>query len=352
MIKSAPHKDFSYLNARPHTRLHSRSLKPSPVIDLTLSGGTNLEFESGLPIGYTGPIIKGATILSCKTPVADLVVQEFAGDQYALRLGIGKFLKKAIAKSGIYKEGLYSYFMLKGNIRKKINPAGRVHLRQDQYAWFYTGETSCEVQFSANNEFRVLDLFYSPALLKELLPYFPELQSVIDQPDTRTHAIRTSWILQTITEITQQILNCPYDEETSRFYFDLKVRELLFQMLDNNFRRTNRTISFTTWERAKILEVKTILENYIAQKPPTIKFLSRKVAINEFKLKAGFRQFFQSGIFEWLMERKLQHAKELLQTTNKPIKEICTLVGYPRTTNFITAFRKRFGVTPGSFRRE
>jgi len=42
----------------------------------------------------------------------------------------------------------------------------------------------------------------------------------------------------------------------------------------------------------------------------------------------------------------------LLQTTNKPIKEICTLVGYPRTTNFITAFRKRFGVTPGSFRRE
>jgi hypothetical protein len=209
MIKSAPNKDFGYRNTRPPTRLHSRSLKISPVIELTLAGGTNLEFESGLPIGYTGSVIKGATVQFCKTPVADLVIQEFAGDQYALRLGIGKFLKKAIAKSDIYKEGLYSYFMLKGDVRKKINPAGRVHLRQDQYAWLYSTEISCEVQFSANSEFRILDFFYSPALLKEFLPYFPELQSVMDQPGVQSRAIHTSWVLQTITGITQQILNCP-----------------------------------------------------------------------------------------------------------------------------------------------
>jgi AraC-like DNA-binding protein len=42
----------------------------------------------------------------------------------------------------------------------------------------------------------------------------------------------------------------------------------------------------------------------------------------------------------------------LLLTTNKPIKDICSSVGYPRITNFITAFRRRFGVTPGSLRRQ
>jgi AraC-like DNA-binding protein len=35
-----------------------------------------------------------------------------------------------------------------------------------------------------------------------------------------------------------------------------------------------------------------------------------------------------------------------------PIKQICVLTGYARMTNFITAFRKKFGYTPGSLRRK
>lgn len=79
--------------------------------------------------------------------------------------------------------------------------------------------------------------------------------------------------------------------------------------------------------------------------------LARQVALNEFKLKTGFRKYFDSGIFEWLMEQKMQQAKKLILNTNKPVKEISAMVGYPRTTNFITAFRRQFGVTPGALRR-
>ena len=321
------------------------------LIELSLPNGGMLDAKMGLPSGYAGPVLRGANSFSFKIATINLVVQELAGEQYALRFGIGKFLKDAITRGEIYKEGLYSYFMLKGSARKKFDTLGRMHLRQDQYSAFYTKEDDCTADFEKNTEFRLFDVFYSPMLLAELSPYFPEVKKMLAGEDSSlTH--RPCRMLPSMREITQQILNCPYEDDTRQFYFDLKVRELLFQILRNAFRERKSAIRFTSWEKARILEARNILERHISQKTPSIKSLARQVALNEFKLKAGFRQYFQSGIFEWLMERKLQYAKELLQSTNKPVKEICAMVGYPRTTNFITAFRKRFGVTPGSFRRE
>jgi AraC-like DNA-binding protein len=153
-------------------------------------------------------------------------------------------------------------------------------------------------------------------------------------------------------EITSQILNCPFDIATRQFYFDIKVRELLYQILEHAYKRKLTDYSFTPWEVKKLHEAKDILELHISKKPPIIKALAKQVALNQFKLKTGFRQFFNSGIFEWLLEKKMQHAKELVLNTNIPIKAISGMVGYPLTTNFITAFRRRFSVTPGSLRRK
>jgi len=225
-------------------------------------------------------------------------------------------------------------------------------LRQDQYACFFTKSTNCSATFEKNNEFRALDFFYSPKLLEELFPFFPELKTISQLLPGTILPGNVRWALPSMKEITNQILNCPYDEATRQFYFDLKVRELLFQILENAYKKRNNERSFTPWETARIHDARTILETFISQKPPSIKSLSKQVAINEFKLKNGFRQFFNAGIFEWLLEQKMQHAKHLILTTNKPIKEISMLVGYPLTTNFITAFRRRFGMTPGSLRRK
>lgn len=322
------------------------------AIELTLSNGELLEFQPGLPSDYAGPILHGAGALSTKTNIAELVLQELTGEHYSIRFIIGKFLKRVNASGWIHTDGLYSYFMLKNGTRKKFDTIGKLHIRQDQYTCFFTESTDCSAIFEKNNEFRALDFFYSPKLLKELLPFFPELKNVLLSSPGMILPGKTGWTLPSMKEITTQILNCPYDEATRQFYFDLKVRELLYQILENAFRRKATAQFFTPWETARIHEARNILENYISKKPPSIRSLSRQVALNEFKLKVGFKQYFNAGIFEWLMEQKMQHAKHLILTTNKPIKDICAMVGYPRTTNFITAFRRRFGMTPGSLRRQ
>ncbi|RTL60075.1 MAG: AraC family transcriptional regulator [Sphingobacteriales bacterium] len=320
-------------------------------MELTLSNGNLLEFESGLPSDYSGPILHGATAMTSRSNLAELHIQELRGDNYSIRFIIGRILKKVNASGWIHSHGLYSYFMLKNGTRKKINTVGNLHIREDQYACFFTESTDCSAVFEKTNEFRALDLFYSPKLLEELLPFFPELKNVLLSSKGVILPGKPCWTLPSMKEIVNQILNCPYDEATRQFYFDLKVRELLYQLLENAFKRKPSEQHFTPFEIARIHETRNILETYISRKPPSIRFLSRKVALNEFKLKTGFKQYFNTGIFEWLMERKMQHAKHLILTTNRPIKDICLMVGYPRTTNFITAFRRRFGMTPGSLRR-
>lgn len=320
-------------------------------IELTLPNDSILEFQPGLPPDYRGYLLRGSTAVFAKSNLAEIVLQQLTGVDYYIRLSTGRLLKKILAKGWAAQYGLYSNFILKNDARKELQSIGKFHLRKDQYICYLTKETICSVLFDKEEDFSTIEFFYSPKLLQELVPFFPELQQLLEKSPQTILNGKGGWSIPSMKEITNQILVCPYDENTRQFYYDLKVRELLYQLLETSFKRDIKSYHFTPFEIARIHEARTILENYIDKKPPSIMALSKLVALNEFKLKTGFRKYFHSGIFEWLLERKMQHAKELILNSNKPIKEIASLIGYPRTTNFITAFRRQFGVTPGSLRR-
>lgn len=320
-------------------------------MELTLSNGNLLEFQNGLPAAFAGPVLKGAVSYRAKSNLTELVIQELKEDSYCIRYVIGRFLKKIYAKGWIHSRGIYSNFMLTGYTRKNIESIGKLHIRQDQFALYFTDESYCTALFDQKKEFRVLELFFSPVLLEELYIYYPELKQTIE--DSKVHLFPgiPGWCQPPMQEIIQQILHCPFDEQTRKFYFDLKVRELLFQMLELSNRSSKVNFVYTPFESARIHKARDILSSFVPGKPPTLKWLCREVGLSAFKLKHGFRQYFHLSIFDWLFEKKMLHAKELLLTTDRPIKEIGALVGYPRTTNFTTAFRRRFGSTPGSLRR-
>lgn len=320
-------------------------------IELTLSNDSLLEFQQGLPPDYRGYLLKGSSAMFAKTNFAEIVLQQLTGIDYYIRLSTGRLLKKIFAKGWAAEYGLYSNFILKNDARKELQSLGKFHLRKDQYICYLTNETNSSVLFNKEEDFSTIDFFYSPRLLQELVPFFPELRQLLqDSPQTILNG-KGGWAVPSMKEITNQILDCPYDEKTRQFYYDLKVRELLYQLLEISFKRSTNSNFFTPFEISRIHEARSILERSIDKKPPSIKSLCRQVALNEFKLKTGFRKYFNSGIFEWLLEQKMQQAKNLILNTNKPVKEIASLIGYPRTTNFITAFRRQFGFTPGSLRR-
>jgi transcriptional regulator GlxA family with amidase domain len=83
--------------------------------------------------------------------------------------------------------------------------------------------------------------------------------------------------------------------------------------------------------------------------PLTLNILAREATINEDKLKKGFRYFFGITVHQYVFRIRMERAYELVKETDKPFKEIASLVGYqPR--NFFHCFKKYFGQTPGQAR--
>ena len=77
--------------------------------------------------------------------------------------------------------------------------------------------------------------------------------------------------------------------------------------------------------------------------------LSRKFALNEFKLKKGFREHFGSTVFGYLRQRRMEYARELLRGENSTVLEIANRVGYTNSSHFARAFRESFVVNAKEF---
>ena len=83
---------------------------------------------------------------------------------------------------------------------------------------------------------------------------------------------------------------------------------------------------------------------------PTPAQLARLVGSNETTLNSAFQHELKLPVFRYLREMRLKHARDLLTDTDIPIRLISEHVGYRHSGNFTTAFRLRYGKTPGQIR--
>ncbi len=65
-----------------------------------------------------------------------------------------------------------------------------------------------------------------------------------------------------------------------------------------------------------------------------------------------FRQAFHVTPHQFLVQLRLQRAKDLLRNTDYPVNEIVNMIGFDCPSSFIRLFRERFSTTPLKFRQE
>jgi len=89
-------------------------------------------------------------------------------------------------------------------------------------------------------------------------------------------------------------------------------------------------------------------QNY--RTPITIDDVSREVALSPFHLIRTFRLIYKQTPHQYLVERRIAEAKDLLRNTDLSITEICMAVGYESLGSFSTLFRKVAGLSPSAYR--
>jgi transcriptional regulator GlxA family with amidase domain len=100
----------------------------------------------------------------------------------------------------------------------------------------------------------------------------------------------------------------------------------------------------------KIAQVKAILDIEY-RNDNTHACLARRVSTNESKLRKGFKLVHKKTIYEYLIEVRLEKAKEMLSTTDEPVKVVAIKVGYD-VSNLIKQFKKLTGMAPQEWRKQ
>lgn len=97
-----------------------------------------------------------------------------------------------------------------------------------------------------------------------------------------------------------------------------------------------------------IRKLKLVKEELVAHyhNPPTIQELAKKVGLNEYQLKAGFKEVYGIPPYQYLLNHKLDLAKSQLLSGKYQVSEVADQIGYQNVSHFIAAFKRKFGVTP------
>jgi YesN/AraC family two-component response regulator len=83
----------------------------------------------------------------------------------------------------------------------------------------------------------------------------------------------------------------------------------------------------------------------------TLEYISKVININKFYLTKLFKKYTSEGLYEYLINFRINKSKELLRMTNMPIYEISEKVGFESVSNFIKTFKQNEEITPLKFRK-
>jgi AraC family transcriptional activator of pyochelin receptor len=157
-----------------------------------------------------------------------------------------------------------------------------------------------------------------------------------------------------IHQVIDQIIHHRYTGDLQRLFLLSKSIELLVCCAESCERASisQKETPFikSDTDKEKILAARDLVNARI-DSPPSLSEIARAIGLNEYKLKRGFKETFNTTVFGYLTAQRLHLARRHLLDTQKTAAEIAFDLGYSTPQHFNNAFKKHFGHTPQSVRK-
>jgi AraC-like DNA-binding protein len=249
-------------------------------------------------------------------------------------------------------------FLLHGHIKFEFPALGIAkEVKPGQQGIYYIVEADGHLELEPEDG--IIQLFYinvSKTYYAMLLGEYSDIQRAFIQQISLGNAdayndlgfipitVPMKWLLNTVQQSTRTGL-------LKRLFLKAKVLELLMLQIEQYDFLSDAHAPQPTKanDQLAITEAKKILEKNIYN-PPTIRNLSRLVGLNEFSLKKGFKETYNTTIYGFVNNLKMQQAKQWILDGEKSIHEIADLSGYKNPQHFTVAFKKYFGQLPSKIK--
>src|SRR5690606_38309677 len=167
-------------------------------------------------------------------------------------------------------------------------------------------------------------------------------QAVLGGQCTPVHAFQL--------EALRMILNCPITGRLGRLMIESAIMQVLVIQMDSFFRgnATDR-LRITKRDADTMRQVKDHLDSTYLEEQSLVG-LARSFGINQSKMMKLFRAAFDTTIFDYITQRRMDYAKKLLQKEGLTVSQVSSVVGYKNSQHFSIAFKRRFGVSPSLYK--
>ncbi|MEM9093334.1 MAG: AraC family transcriptional regulator [Cyanobacteria bacterium P01_F01_bin.53] len=209
--------------------------------------------------------------------------------------------------------------------------------------------------FTDTGPFLFVTIFARPEVLRsfvsdasEELP--PALEHLIRPSESACYK-RVGETSLMMNALLQQILQCPYKGLTKRMYLESKAIELLALLIEEeaDIHQDKAQANLAGLDnRDRIHYAQEILMNNLTN-PPSLMELARQVGMCDYNLKRGFKEVFNTTVFGYLRDRRLEKAQQLLLEPWMTVAEAARTVGYDSHASFTTAFKKKYGTSPKAY---
>ncbi len=208
---------------------------------------------------------------------------------------------------------------------------------------------------STGDAHRLVELQLSAGRASQLLAEFLKatpgsVHRILATPDGFSRHVQQG-LTPEMRMVAHQVLTCPLEGSAKRLFMESKALEILSLQLHalSSARGYEPPIS-SPKERNRFEEARRILEMEFAD-PPSLLTLARRVGLNDFKLKRGFRELYQTTVFGYVRTLRMEKARAMLAAGEMTVGEVAAHTGYACFGHFSAAFRRRFGVAPRDFKK-
>lgn len=148
----------------------------------------------------------------------------------------------------------------------------------------------------------------------------------------------------------EEIRACKHEGELKWLFTNARIQELImFQLEQFSHHPTAEKEMSKDLEISKLEQARDILhQEYI--NPPDQKMLSKRISLNQLKLKSGFKEYFGCTIYTYITRLRMEEARRLILSEGKNMFEVGLKVGFKHQASFTHAFKKYYGILPSEIK--
>lgn len=192
-----------------------------------------------------------------------------------------------------------------------------------------------------NGHFEAILFFFDQSIIDRFL----SMQSLRKPRMTQANSFLKLSNSEPLATYLRSIAEIPHSvNQPSAALFHLKLIELLC-LLDELHPAISIVDRLVQMNQRKPSNLRSFLErNY--DKPLTVEDYAYLTGRSISTFRRAFKQQFQTTPQKWLIQKRMQKAKSLLQQGQDSVTQVAYEVGYDNVSHFIAAFKKEYQLTP------